>query len=92
MKMTGSVISIPMKINLILREKKFLTAKVPMPFQADRPSFSRMHGDDFCDNSLEALERIAEYEASVGVTAIRPGYHDSSCRGTFRCFKNCRPV
>ena len=29
-------------------------------------------GDDFCDNSLEALERIAEYEASVGVTAIAP--------------------
>lgn len=29
-------------------------------------------GDDFYDNSLEALERIAEYEASVGVTAIAP--------------------
>ncbi len=29
-------------------------------------------GDDFCDNSMEALERIAEYEASVGVTAIAP--------------------
>ena len=29
-------------------------------------------GDDFCDNSMESIERIAEYEASVGVTAIAP--------------------
>lgn len=29
-------------------------------------------GDDFCDGSKEALGRIAEYEASVGVTAIAP--------------------
>ena len=29
-------------------------------------------GDDFCDGDKEALRRIAEYEASVGVTAIAP--------------------
>ena len=34
--------------------------------------FHGCKGDDFCDNSMEAIERIAEYEASVGVTAIAP--------------------
>lgn len=34
--------------------------------------FHGCKGDDFCDDSLEAIERIAEYEASVGVTAIAP--------------------
>ena len=29
-------------------------------------------GDDFCDGTKEAIGRIAEYEASVGVTAIAP--------------------
>lgn len=29
-------------------------------------------GDDFCDASQEAIERIAEYEASIGVTSICP--------------------
>lgn len=29
-------------------------------------------GDDFCDGDIEAIRRIAEYEASVGVTAIAP--------------------
>ncbi len=29
-------------------------------------------GADFCDGTREALEKIAEYEASVGVTAICP--------------------
>lgn len=29
-------------------------------------------GHDFCDGTLEALEAIATYEASVGVTAIAP--------------------
>lgn len=29
-------------------------------------------GHDFCDGTLEALEAIAAYEASVGVTAIAP--------------------
>lgn len=29
-------------------------------------------GDDFCDGKKEAIQRIAEYEASVGVTAIAP--------------------
>ena len=29
-------------------------------------------GDDFCDGDKEAIRRIAEYEASVGVTAISP--------------------
>ena len=29
-------------------------------------------GDDFCDGDRGALKRIAEYEASVGVTAIAP--------------------
>lgn len=29
-------------------------------------------GDDFCDGSRDAIARIAEYEASVGVTAIAP--------------------
>ena len=34
--------------------------------------FHGCKGDDFCDNSKEALGRIAAYEASVGVTAIAP--------------------
>lgn len=29
-------------------------------------------GDDFCDGTKEAIARIAEYEASVGVTAVAP--------------------
>ena len=29
-------------------------------------------GADFCDGSREALEKISEYEASVGVTTIAP--------------------
>lgn len=29
-------------------------------------------GFDFCDGSVEAIEKIAEYEASVGVTGIAP--------------------
>lgn len=29
-------------------------------------------GDDFCDGSRDAIARIAEYEVSVGVTAIAP--------------------
>lgn len=29
-------------------------------------------GDDFCDGTKDAIRRIAEYEASVGVTAIAP--------------------
>lgn len=29
-------------------------------------------GDDFCDASLDAIQHIAEYEASVGVTSICP--------------------
>lgn len=29
-------------------------------------------GQDFCDGTKEAIEKIAEYEASVGVTAIAP--------------------
>lgn len=29
-------------------------------------------GDDFCDGTKEAIQRIAQYEASVGVTAIAP--------------------
>ena len=29
-------------------------------------------GDDFCDGDKEAIRRIAEYETSVGVTAIAP--------------------
>lgn len=29
-------------------------------------------GDDFCDGTKEAIRHIAEYEASVGVTAIAP--------------------
>ena len=29
-------------------------------------------GDDFCDGDKEAIRRIAEYEVSVGVTAIAP--------------------
>lgn len=34
--------------------------------------FHGCRGYDFCDGSREALARIAEYEASVGVTAIAP--------------------
>ena len=29
-------------------------------------------GDDLCDGTEEAIERIAQYEASIGVTAIAP--------------------
>ena len=41
------------------------------------PGFIDLHfhgckGDDFCDGKKDALGRIAEYEASVGVTAIAP--------------------
>lgn len=34
--------------------------------------FHGCKGDDFCDGTKEAIERIAEYEASIGVTAIAP--------------------
>lgn len=34
--------------------------------------FHGCKGDDFCDSSRDAIARIAEYEASVGVTAIAP--------------------
>lgn len=34
--------------------------------------FHGCKGDDVCDGDKEALGRIAEYEASVGVTAISP--------------------
>ena len=34
--------------------------------------FHGCKGDDFCDGTIEAIERIAQYEASIGVTAIAP--------------------
>lgn len=34
--------------------------------------FHGCKGDDFCDGSRDAIAKIAEYEASVGVTAIAP--------------------
>lgn len=34
--------------------------------------FHGCKGDDFCDGTKDAIARIAEYEASVGVTAIAP--------------------
>ena len=34
--------------------------------------FHGCKGDDFCDGTQEAIERIAQYEASIGVTAIAP--------------------
>ena len=34
--------------------------------------FHGCKGDDFCDGTQEAIERIARYEASIGVTAIAP--------------------
>ena len=34
--------------------------------------FHGCKGDDFCDGSRDAIARIADYEASVGVTAIAP--------------------
>lgn len=34
--------------------------------------FHGCKGDDFCDGNKDAIGRIAEYEASVGVTAIVP--------------------
>ena len=34
--------------------------------------FHGCKGDDFCDGTIEAIERIAKYEASIGVTAIAP--------------------
>ena len=34
--------------------------------------FHGCKGDDLCDGNEEAIERIAQYEASIGVTAIAP--------------------
>lgn len=34
--------------------------------------FHGCKGDDFCDGTKEAIERIAAYEASIGVTGIAP--------------------
>ena len=34
--------------------------------------FHGCKGYDFCDGNLEAIQEIAKYEASVGVTAIAP--------------------
>ena len=34
--------------------------------------FHGCKGDDFCDGNEGAIERIAQYEASIGVTAIAP--------------------
>ena len=34
--------------------------------------FHGCKGDDFCDGKKDAIGRIAEYEASIGVTAIAP--------------------
>ena len=34
--------------------------------------FHGCRGDDFCDNDIEAIERIARYEASEGITAMAP--------------------
>lgn len=34
--------------------------------------FHGSKGDDFCDGNEEAIERIAQYETSIGVTAIAP--------------------
>ncbi len=34
--------------------------------------FHGCKGDDFCDGTLEALQRISEYEAAQGVTGIAP--------------------
>lgn len=34
--------------------------------------FHGCKGDDFCDGNEKAIERIAQYEASIGVTAIAP--------------------
>lgn len=34
--------------------------------------FHGCKGDDFCDGTKEAIGRIAEYETSIGVTAIAP--------------------
>lgn len=34
--------------------------------------FHGCKGDDFCDGTMDAIERIAQYEASIGVTAIAP--------------------
>lgn len=39
-------------------------------------------GDDFCDGDKEAIRRIAEYEASVGVNCNCSSYNDSSGRRT----------
>ena len=46
--------------------------------------FHGCKGDDFCDGTKEAIARIAEYEASVGVTAVAPAtmtlIRKSKCR------------
>lgn len=34
--------------------------------------FHGCKGDDFCDGTLQAIQRIAEYEASQGITGIAP--------------------
>ena len=96
MKMTASAIFIQQKISLlmaILQENVCLDGGRRLCHsRADDLAFRRMQGDDFCDNSMEAIERIAEYEASVGVTAIAPATMTLTCRGAGRCFKNCRTV
>ena len=43
-------------------------------------------------NSLEALERIAEYEASVGVTAIAPATMTLTAEELLDVLKTDRPV
>ena len=45
-------------------------------------------GDDFCDNSKEAIENIAKYEASVGVTTIAPATMTLPVEETGRYLKN----
>ena len=46
-------------------------------------------GYDFCDGTKEAIEKIAEYEASQGVTTIVPATMiTSACRGLARVTSN----
>ena len=82
-----------MKPNRIFRENEVLDGEgaYAIPGLIDL-HFHGCKGDDFCDNSMEAIERIAEYEASVGVTAIAPATMTLPVEELVDVLKNCRTV
>ena len=50
--------------------------------------FHGCEGVDFCDGTAEALNKIAEYEASIGVTAISPATMTLPAAELVRILKN----